>query len=154
MFASLTTRRACSLRRAALEPLGQCHLAHQVVRPGQQVGGWSLYVKDGKPTCTYNYFDQKRTSIVSAEKLAHGKATIVFDFAYEGGATPGKGGVGSTSVNGRKVGEGRLDATNCCMFSLDEGTDVGRDDGTPVTEDYKVPFAFTGTIRKVEVKLR
>jgi hypothetical protein len=48
----------------------------------------------------------------------------------------------------------KIDATNYCMFSLDEGTDVGRDDGTPVTEDYKVPFAFSGTIKKVEVKLR
>jgi arylsulfatase len=117
-------------------------------------GGWSLYVKDGKPTYTYNYLDQKRTSITSAEKLAPGKATVVFDFAYEGGTTPGKGGTGTLSVNGRKVGEGRIDSTNCCMFSLDEGTDVGRDDGTPVTEDYKVPFAFTGAIQKVEVKLR
>ncbi len=117
-------------------------------------GGWSLYVKDGKPTYTYNYLDQKRTSITSAEKLAPGKATVVFDFAYEGGTTPGKGGTGTISVNGRKVGEGRIDSTNCCMFSLDEGTDVGRDDGTPVTEDYKVPFAFTGAIQKVEVKLR
>jgi arylsulfatase len=117
-------------------------------------GGWSLYVKDGKPTYTYNYLDQKRTSIVAGEALAPGKATIVFDFDYEGGSTPGKGGVGKLTVNGKKVGEGRIAATNCCMFSLDEGTDVGRDDGTPVTEDYKVPFAFTGAIGKVEVKLR
>jgi arylsulfatase len=117
-------------------------------------GGWSLYVKDGKPTYTYNFLDQKRTSITSSEKLAPGKATVVFDFAYEGGATPGKGGTATLTVNGKKVGEGRIDATNCCMFSLDEGTDVGRDDGTPVTEDYKVPFAFTGAIKKVEVKLR
>jgi len=117
-------------------------------------GGWSLYVKEGKPTYTYNYLDQKRTSIVSAEKLAPGKATVVFDFTYEGGKTPGKGGTGTLSVNGKKVGEGRVDVTNCCMFSLDEGTDVGRDDGTPVTDDYRVPFAFTGAIKKVEVKLR
>ena len=117
-------------------------------------GGWSLYVKDGKPTYTYNFLDQKRTSITSSEKLAPGKATVVFDFAYEGGATPGKGGTGTLTVNGKKVGEGRIDATNCCMFSLDEGTDVGRDDGTPVTEDYRVPFAFTGAIKNVEVTLR
>jgi len=117
-------------------------------------GGWSLHVKDGKPTYTYNFLDQKRTSITSSEKLAPGKATVVFDFAYEGGATPGKGGTGTLTVNGRKVGEGRIDATNCCMFSLDEGTDVGRDDGTPVTEDYRVPFAFTGAIKNVEVTLR
>jgi hypothetical protein len=47
-------------------------------------GGWSLYVKDGKPTYTYNYLDQKRTSITSSGTPAPGKATVVFDFAYEG----------------------------------------------------------------------
>ena len=103
---------------------------------------------------TYNHLDRKRTNIAPAEKLAPGKATIVFDFACDGGATPGKGGVGSISINGKKVGEGRIDATNCCMFSLDEGTDAGRDDGTPVTEEYKVPFAVTGALQRVEVKLR
>ena len=39
------------------------------------------------------------------------------------------------------------------MCSLDEGTDVGRDDGTPVTEAYQVPFAFIGHIDKVTVNL-
>jgi len=99
-------------------------------------------------------FDRKRTNIASAEKLAPGNATTVFDFACDGGATPGKGGVRSISINGKRVGEGRNDATNCCMFSLDEGTDVGRDDGTPVPEEYKVPFAVTGALQRVEVKLR
>lgn len=90
---------------------------------------------------------------MSAGKLAPGKATIVLDFTYEGGATPGKGGIGTLSLAGKTVGEGRVDATNCCTFSLDEGTDVGRDEGTPVTEDYKVPFAFTGIIEKVMIDL-
>jgi hypothetical protein len=40
------------------------------------------------------------------------------------------------------------------MFSLDEAADVGRNDGTPVTEDYKVPFAFNGTIEKVTISLK
>ena len=39
------------------------------------------------------------------------------------------------------------------MCSLDEGTDVGRDDGPPVTEAAQVPFAFTGHIDKVTVNL-
>ena len=32
--------------------------------------------------------------------------------------------------------------------------DVGRDLGTPVNEAYTVPFAFTGTIDKVQVDLK
>jgi len=38
-------------------------------------------------------------------------------------------------------------------FSLDEAADVGRNDGAPVTEDYKVPFAFNGAIGKVTINL-
>jgi hypothetical protein len=57
-------------------------------------------------------------------------------------------------VNSKKVGEGHVDATNCCMFSLDEGTDVVRDEGMPVTEDDEVPFAFKGKIEKVRLDLR
>jgi arylsulfatase len=40
------------------------------------------------------------------------------------------------------------------MFSADEGTDVGADDGTAVTEAYAVPFKFTGKIGKVTIELK
>jgi hypothetical protein len=38
-------------------------------------------------------------------------------------------------------------------MSLDETLDVGEDTGTPVSEDYRVPFKFTGTIGRVAVRL-
>ena len=40
-------------------------------------------------------------------------------------------------------------------FSLDETFDVGADTGTPVVEDYvdKMPFPFTGTLKKFVVVL-
>jgi hypothetical protein len=56
-------------------------------------------------------------------------------------------------VNGQKVAEARIDQTECCTFSLDEAADVGLNGGTPVTEDYKVPFAFNGVIDKVTIAL-
>jgi hypothetical protein len=40
----------------------------------------------------------------------------------------------------------RIEHTECRVFSLDEGADVGSDEGTPVTEAYTVPFKFTGKI--------
>jgi arylsulfatase len=117
-------------------------------------GGWALYVKDGKPTYHYNHVGLQRTSIASNEVLKPGKATIRYEFAIEGEAAPGKGGTGTLFVNGRKVAEGRLAETTCCTFSLDEGTDVGRDDGTPVSEAYASPNRFTGLIREVRVDLK
>jgi Sulfatase len=40
-------------------------------------------------------------------------------------------------------------------FSLDESFDAGQDTGTPVIDEYeaKMPFKFTGTLIKVEIKL-
>ncbi len=37
--------------------------------------------------------------------------------------------------------------------SLDETLDIGEDTGTPVSEDYHVPFKFTGTLSKVLIRL-
>ena len=45
-------------------------------------------------------------------------------------------------------------APKCCIFSLDEGADVGADEGTPVTEAYTVPFKFTGKIDRVTIELK
>ena len=116
-------------------------------------GGWSLYMKDGKPMYTYNFLGLQRFNVASSQPLAASKATIRFEFASDGPGM-GKGGVGTILVNGQKVAEGRIEHTQCCFFSADEGADVGVDDGTPVTEDYKDhDNKFTGTINKVTIEL-
>ena len=116
-------------------------------------GGWSLYLKDGKPTYTYNWLGLQRYTVAAKQALPPGKATIRYEFAYDGGGV-GKGGTGTLFVNGKKVATGRIDRTQCCSFSADEGADVGADEGTPVTEAYKVPFKFTGKIAKVTIELK
>jgi len=116
-------------------------------------GGWSLYLTDGKPTYTYNWLGLQRYTLAAEQALPAGKATIRFEFAYDGGGL-GKGGVGTLLVNGKNVATGRIEQTQCCAFSADEGADVGADEGTPVTEAYKVPFKFTGKIAAVIVELK
>ena len=117
-------------------------------------GGWSLYLKDGKPVYTYNFLGLQRFNIAAAQPLAAGKATIRYEFAYDGGGM-GKGGMGTLFVNDKKVAEGRIEHTQCCAFSSDETADVGVDEATPVTEDYKErDNAFTGRIHKVTVELK
>ena len=116
-------------------------------------GGWSLYLKDGKPTYTYNFLGLQRFTIAAKQALPVGKSTIRFEFAYDGGGI-GKGAVGTLFVNGKNVATGRIERTQCCGFSADEGADVGADEGTPVTEAYKVPFRFSGKISQVTVELK
>ena len=116
-------------------------------------GGWSLYLKDGRPTYSYNFLGLQRYTVAATQALPPGKANIRFEFVYDGGGI-GKGGTGTISVNGRSVATGRIERTQCCAFSADEGADVGADEGTPVTEAYKVPFKFTGKIGQVTIELK
>jgi len=117
-------------------------------------GGWSLYLKDGKLTYTYNFLGLQRFTVAAATPVPDGKATIRFEFAYDGGGL-GKGGLGTILVNGKKVAEGRIERTQFGVFSADEGADVGEDGETPVVEDYGIPapYKFTGKIAKVTVDI-
>ena len=38
-------------------------------------------------------------------------------------------------------------------MSLDETLELGEDTGTPVSEDYAVPFTFTGRLNRVLLRL-
>ena len=76
-------------------------------------GGWSLYLKDGKPTYTYNWLGLQRYTVAATQAVPAGKATIRFEFAYDGGGL-GKGGTGTLFVNGKKVATGRIEQTQCC----------------------------------------
>jgi hypothetical protein len=53
------------------------------------------------------------------------------------------------------VAEGRIELTQPLRFSLDESFDVGQDTGTPVIDEYddKMPFRFSGTLKKVDIDL-
>jgi len=48
---------------------------------------------------------------------------------------------------------GKLERTVPLRFSADETMDVGEDTGTPASEDYHVPFKFTGDLKKVMIEL-
>jgi hypothetical protein len=103
-----------------------------------------LLVLDGKPMFAYAYSNQdgakypnqskSKTRIGGSEKLAPGKHTIAFEFNYDGGGI-GKGGKGTLSVDGKLVGEGRIEKTAPFRFSLDESFDIGEDTGTPVIDE-------------------
>jgi len=122
-----------------------------ILAQGGRFGGWSLYLKDGKPTYTYNYLGLQRTTIAAREALPAGKTNIRFEFAYDGGGM-GKGGTGTLSVDGRQVATGRIERTQAFLFSLDETADVGVDGATPVVEDYgSLHGRFNGKIDRVTI---
>jgi hypothetical protein len=125
-----------------------------ILAQGGRFGGWSLYVKDGRPAYTYNFVGLQQFTVNSTDRLAPGKATITLDFAYDGNGR-GKGGTATLSINGKQVGSGRIEHTNANIFSADDAADVGIDEGTNVSSAYpQHGNAFTGKIAKVRVDVK
>ena len=119
---------------------------------GGITSGWSLYVKDGRPTFYYNFFEVDHAHIQSNASLPKGKSTVRMEFTpVEPG--PGKPADVKLFVNGKETGTGRVAKTVPFRYSV-EPFDVGRDTVSPVTEDYKVPFAFQGRIEHVTIEVK
>ena len=119
---------------------------------GGRFCGLGLYVLDNKPVFVYNLADVERYRVEGKEPLQPGKRVVTLDFNYDGGGV-GKGGQATLSVDGKKVAATNFPRTIAFRMSLDETLDIGEDTGTPVSEDYKVPFKFTGEIEKVTIQV-
>ncbi|WP_428357089.1 hypothetical protein [Methyloprofundus sp.] len=126
-----------------------------ILTQGGKFGGWALYMDDGKPAYTYNYFGLENYTIASPTKLTKENAVIKLDFVYDGNGT-GKGGLATLYVDGEKVAEGRVEKTEPAVFSADETADVGKDDATQVADIVFKNVAdskFTGYVNKVVISI-
>src|SRR5881227_503033 len=111
-------------------------------------------MKDGKVHHDYNYFGVERTNIGGQAALSPGKHEIKYEFIIDA-PKPGSGGKCALYVDGQKVAEGKVPKTQPYAFSGDEGVDVGVDNETPVSNDYKErDNKFSGTIKKVTVDVK
>ena len=122
---------------------------------GGKFGGWALYMNDGKPAYTYNYFGLRSYTIQAPETLNSENAEIKLDFKYDGGGT-GKGGLARLYVDGKLVAEGRVEKTQPALFSADETADVGKDDATQVADkvfENVKDSEFTGYVNKVTISI-
>jgi arylsulfatase len=126
-----------------------------ILTQGGRFGGWSLYMKDGKPTYVYNFLGLERYTIAAPKELPAGPVTVMLDFVYDGGGM-GKGGKATLLVNGKPVAEGRVEKTQPNIFSADETADVGLDNQTPVAEGIGIgaETRFTGKINRVTLEVK
>ncbi|QIB36257.1 arylsulfatase [Ancylobacter pratisalsi] len=133
-----------------------------ILTQGGRFGGHGFYILNGKPVYVWNLLDLKRVRWEGKDTLTPGKHTLVFDLSYDGlgfgtlafNNTSGVGRPASAtlSVDGKVVDTQKMEHTIPITLQWDETFDVGADTGTPVDDaDYKIPFAFNGTIEKVTV---
>jgi len=124
-----------------------------IIAQGGNIGGWSLYVKDGKLKYCYNLLGIQYYYVEGQAAIPPGKHEVRMDFKYAGGGL-GKGGKVSLFINGKKDGDGTVAATAPMVFSADDGCDVGEDTGAPVSHDYGPRGnAFTGRVKGVQIAI-
>ena len=134
-----------------------------IVTQGGRFGGYGFYVLKGKPVFLYNFFDLQRTRWEGADALSPGKHTLEFDFKYDGlgpGTLAfnnvsgiGRGGTGVLKVDGKEVATQKMEHTIPLIMQWDENFDIGADTGTPVANEYQVPFRFNGKLDKLTLNI-
>ena len=124
-----------------------------IIAQGANIGGWSLYAKNGKLKYCYNVAGVHHFYVEAARALLAGEHQVRMEFAYAGGGL-GKGGQVTLYVDGEKIGEGAIPMTQAMVFSADDGCDVGEDSGAPVSLDYgSRGNAFNGTVKGVQLAI-
>lgn len=125
-----------------------------VVALGSYFGGWSFYLKDGRPVALMaaSQWPDDQFRVTATNALPAGPVQLRYDFDYDGGFNAG--GVMRISVNGQEVAQGRIARTLSKLPEMTDTFDIGFDADTPVSKDYTDGGRFSGEIRKVEVQVR
>ena len=121
-----------------------------IVAEADHLGGFSLFVQDGKLRHTYSFLGVLEFRQESDRSLPTGSVNVRMEFAADA-PKPATGGEVTLYVDDEPVGGGRIEHTVPARFSGYAGLDIGRDNGLPVDRNYadKSPFAFTGKVKKV-----
>ena len=131
---------------------------------GGRFGGYGFYLLKGKPVFLWNMVDLERLRWEGSEVLTPGKHTVEFDFVYDGKGVGtlafnsfsgvGQSGTGTLKVDGKVVATQVMKQTLPMILQWDESFDIGSDSLTGVNDaDYRPPFAFTGKLDKLTVKV-
>ncbi len=121
-----------------------------IIAQGGSIGGWSLYVKDGKPRYCYNLLGVQRFYVGATSRCRPGRIRCEWSSTTTAPGL-GKGGTVTLHLDGVKIGEGTVDGTAPMIFSADDTCDVGQENGALVADDYPVPNTFTGEVNWVEI---
>jgi arylsulfatase len=119
---------------------------------GGRFGGHALYLVDGELRYHYNLLGTAAWTVSGGVAVPAGRHELAVAFEREGDGF-GEGGTVTLRVDGAVVATQTLPRTTPWRMSYIEGLNVGRDTGTPVSPDYAVPYAFTGTLHTVRMEL-
>ncbi len=119
-----------------------------VLSAGNRFAGYALYVDGGRLVHEYVYREGVGHVVVSDRPVPTGRTTVGFAFEKTG---PRRG-RGTLLIDGRPAGSVEIPKT-WPVHATSSGVHCGRDGSVPVSERYRSPFPFTGTIDRVVVEL-
>ena len=116
-------------------------------------GGFTVYMDKGFLKAEYNAMTLNRYKMVSESAIPTGKIKIEVETKYDSKDRMAPATV-TLKVNGKEVGQGRVERSVPAVFTASETFDVGVDLGSPVALDYydKAPFRFNGKINRITIK--
>lgn len=122
-----------------------------IATQGGPLGGWSLYLRDGKPAYCNNVVGRHLSHVRSDDILTAGTHEIRMEFDHDDGGGFGRGGTARLLVDGEPVGKGRVDQTT--PFNFGGYFTVGHVHGAPVTDDHPAGDAsrFAGEVAWVRI---
>ncbi len=121
-----------------------------LVSQGSGYGGWALWLAGGRLHYAHNFVGMEESRIVADRPVEPGRH--ILGVRYEHGTEGARGGRATLLVDTEVVGSVEIPAFTLTRWSITgDGLTVGRSMALPVVRDYDSPFAFTGTIRQVDV---
>lgn len=114
-----------------------------LVAYGSRYYGYVLYVLDGRLVYEIG-LAPRAFRLASEERLPTGSCTVAFEMRMT--ERPMKG-IGALYIDGRKVAERAFDEVMAGVPY--DGLDIGADRNVPVSDRYKAPFPFVGTLHSV-----
>jgi arylsulfatase len=121
------------------------HSAGVIAAQGNFTSGWALYVRDGVPAFAYNHLGHEEHVVRASEPLPAGRSRLELGVVREGPIARL-----AWTIDARPCGGGEIARPFPRSWQIGGSMlRIGYDVGLPVTREYDVPGAFTGTIHSV-----
>jgi hypothetical protein len=122
-----------------------------IVAAGSLFGGWSFYLKDGRPVAyaAASQFSGQQARVAAPTALNPGRNHLRFEFDPSGASS-----VMRISVNDTEVARGTISSVPHTLAGVGESFDIGRDSNAPVSDEYQSEGVFDGEINKVEIDVK
>ena len=115
---------------------------------GSRLGGFAWYLRDGRPTFANNVYGRDRAIVSTDRALSPGPHRLALDFQRD---DTGTGGVIRLHVDDEMVAQRRVARLGSSVLG---SFGVGRAYTSPISDDYALPFAFNGALRRLTLQLR